>query len=236
MSCDDEYLVWKNWESDQFFQCSKFEAATYRAELKKTGLNSIQNTVEIGFGNGGFLAYSKKQNWNVIGVELNDELLLRARAKGVEALHFHEFSTIKNEWADLIVAIDVFEHIEQKKLETLLAEIFLKLKSGGALLARFPNGDSPFGLINQNGDITHINALGSYKVEYLARKLDFTIKYLGGESQPIICGNIKHGMHRLIVNPIIWLLEKITHTIFFPANKYISFYSKNMVMVLTKHE
>lgn len=234
MSRDDEYLVWKNWESDQFCQCSKFEAATYRAEIKKTGLNSIQNVVEIGFGNGGFLAYSKKQNWNVIGVELNDQLVLRARAKGIEAFSFHDFSTIKNEWADLIVAIDVFEHIEQKSLEELLTKIRMKLKPGGVLLARFPNADSPFGLVNQNGDFTHATALGSYKVEYLAKNFGFEINYIGGESYPIFCGHLKYGIQRAISNPIRYFLEKITHAVFFPTNPLINFFSINTVIALKK--
>jgi SAM-dependent methyltransferase len=234
MSSDDEYLNWKSWENEQFCQCSQFEAATYRAEVKKTGLSSIQNVVEIGFGNGGFLAYAKKKNWNVIGVELNDELVSRARSNGIEALPFHEFSTIKNEWADLIVAIDVFEHIEQKKLEELLTQIRMKLKPGSVLLARFPNADSPFGLVNQNGDFTHANALGSYKVEYLAKNIGFEIQYIGGESYPILCGHIKFGIQRLVSNPIRYLLEKITHAIFFPANPLINFYSINTIIALRK--
>ncbi|MFA6013566.1 MAG: class I SAM-dependent methyltransferase [Gallionellaceae bacterium] len=234
MSRDEEYLVWKNWENDQFCQCSKFEAATYRAEIKKTGLNSIQNVVEIGFGNGGLLAYSKMQNWDVIGVELNDELVSRARAKGIAALPFHEFSSIENEWADLIVAIDVFEHIEQKNLEELLTQIRIKLKPGGVLLARFPNADSPFGLVNQNGDFTHATALGSYKVEYLAKNFGFEISYIGGESYPVFCGHFKYGIQRAISNPIRYFLEKITHAVFFPTNPFIKFFSINTVIALKK--
>lgn len=234
MSRNDEYINWKNWENDKFCQLSKFEAATYSAEIKKTGLRSIQNVVEIGFGNGGFLAYSKKQNWDVIGVELNDELVSRARAKGIEALPFHEFSTINNEWADLIVAIDVFEHIEQKNLEELFTQIHMKLKPGGVMLARFPNADSPFGLVNQHGDFTHATALGSYKVEYLAKNFGFEIQYIGGESYPILCGHIKYGIQRAFSNPIRYLLEKITHAIFFPTNRLINFYSINTVIALRK--
>jgi SAM-dependent methyltransferase len=234
MSCDDEYINWKNWENNLFCQCTKFEAATYRAEIKKTGLHVIQNVVEIGFGNGGFLAYARKRGWNVIGVELNDELVSRARNKGIEALPFHEFAAITNESVDLIVAIDVFEHIEKIQLEELLSQVRLKLKPGGVLLARFPNADSPFGLVNQNGDFTHVTALGSYKVEYLAKKNGFEIQYIGGESYPIFCGNLKHGIHRAISNPIRYFLEKITRAVFFPGNPYITFYSINTVIALRK--
>lgn len=234
MSRDDEYISWKNWEDDKFCQFTKFEASTYRAEIKKTGLYSIKNVIEIGFGNGGFIAYSKSQGWNIIGVELNDELVFRARSKGINAIPFHQFSSLENEWADLVVALDVFEHIEQKELEILLAQIRVKLKHGGILLARVPNADSPFGLVNQNGDFTHVTALGSYKIEYLAKKYGFQILYIGGESYPVFCGHIKFAIQRIISNPIRYLLEKITHAIFFPTNRLINLFSINMVIALKK--
>jgi len=234
MSRDDEYLKWKNWEDGRFGQLSTVDAAMYRAEIKKTGLDSIRNVIEIGFGNGGFLTYAKKQNWQVIGIEINASLISRAQTSGIEALAFHDFSAIKNEWADLIVAIDVFEHIEQKNLEELLTEIRMKLKPGGVLLARFPNADSPFGLVNQNGDFTHATALGSYKVEYLAKNIGFEIQYIGGESYPVFCGHLKYGIQRAVSNPIRYLLEKITHAVFFPTNPLINFYSINTVIALRK--
>jgi SAM-dependent methyltransferase len=236
MSSDNEYIKWKNWDNHLFFHCSKFEAATYRSEINKTGLRLINNVVEIGFGNGGFLAYARKKGWNVIGVEINDELVSRARSKGIEALHFNEFSSISNESADLIVAIDVFEHIEKIKLEELLSQVRMKLKHGGVLLARFPNADSPFGLVNQNGDFTHATALGAYKVEYLAKNIGFEIQYIGGESYPIFCGHLKHGIQRAIANPIRYFLEKITRAVFFPGNRYINFYSINTVIALKKSD
>lgn len=31
-------------------------------------------------------------------------------------------------------------------------------------LARFPNGDSTIGMRNQNGDITHVNAISTGKI------------------------------------------------------------------------
>ena len=232
---DQDYISWKKWEEEKFIKCSDFEEKYFQAEIKKTKLNSIKHVIEIGFGNGNFLAYAKKQEWKTIGVEVNSDLVMRAKKFGVEAYIYEEsFEIIKDQWADLVVAIDVFEHIEQNKLEELFSQIHRILKPSGAMLARFPNADSPLGLVNQNGDFTHITAIGSYKINYLAEKHGFSIKYIGEEAKPIFCSNIKFSIQRVIANPIIKILNKLLCLIFFPGNRSINYLSINLVVVLEK--
>ena len=56
---------------------------------------------------------------------------------------------------------NVFEHIPYRELTGMCGKIANALKPGGFLVARFPNGDSPFSLPIQNADPTHVHSIGS---------------------------------------------------------------------------
>ena len=47
-----------------------------------------------------------------------------------------------------------------------LRDVMRVLKPGARAVLRFPNGDSPFGLVHQNADVTHVNAIGRGKVVF----------------------------------------------------------------------
>ena len=53
---------------------------------------------------------------------------------------------------DTVVAFDVFEHFALEEIEARLAALETMIRPGGHLLMRFPNGQSPFGLVLQHGD------------------------------------------------------------------------------------
>jgi SAM-dependent methyltransferase len=229
----EEYLKWKSWGDKSFGRLEKQVESYYSAEIRKTKLQNIHNVLEIGFGNGSFLTYAKKRNWNIIGIEMNDALVAQAKAFGYDARRSEAFDSLEADQFDLIVAFDVLEHISQDELPAFLTTIRKVLRAGGVLLARFPNGDSPFGLPYQNGDITHITSIGSGKVEYFAKAIGFAIISIGRQAQPIFCGSYPHFFHRLIANPIKQCLEFCIRMIFFPRSRII-FLSPNMVIVLKK--
>lgn len=62
---------------------------------------------------------------------------------------------------DLVVAFDVMEHMTREQLLVLFDTLAALLKSGGHVLARFPNAQSPLGCVTQNGDWTHRSALSA---------------------------------------------------------------------------
>ena len=55
----------------------------------------------------------------------------------------------------------------------MLRQLSTLLPAGGRLLARFPNMASPFGLVNQYGDITHITGLSPNSFAQIARPAGF---------------------------------------------------------------
>lgn len=179
----DEYTTWKNWTNETFGILSKSEERYFSSEMKKLGKEILPNSnvLEIGFGNGCFMQYSKKQNWMVTGIEANLELVNTAKNFGYKALHSDAMEAMQSSQFDLIAAFDVLEHIPQSDILNFLSHIKRMLKNDGVFIARFPNGDSPFGLANQNGDLTHVTAIGSEKFRYLVQRLNLELIFLGGE-------------------------------------------------------
>ena len=100
---------------------------------------------------------------NVGGTELLPEARARATERGAR-VYMPDLSDALAENAgnfDLIVAFDVMEHMSWEQLLVLFDTLAALLKSGGHVLARFPNAQSPLGCVTQNGDWTHRSALSA---------------------------------------------------------------------------
>jgi len=229
----EEYLNWKTWEGNQFGNLKKTKSAYFSAEIKRTTkvFSKESKVLEIGFGNGEFLKYAQDNDWEIFGTEANKALVDIANKNGFKAIHTEDLSSFEDNTFDLIVAFDVLEHIPQEILPKIILDISRVLKSDGVFISRFPNGDSPFGLINQNGDVTHLTTIGSNKIKYFAAKANMQVVFVGGEAQPIIGTSPKTFIHRAITLPIQMLLNLFVNLIFFPHD-HVEFCSSNLSVIL----
>lgn len=235
-SYDNDYLLWKSLGHNlSFGKLKKQEEAYFSAELKRTQRIFSPNSkvLEIGFGNGSFLQYSKNKKWEIFGTEINEHLVKAALGSGFNVIHSDNLRDYGENFFDLVVAFDVLEHIPQNELPKFINEVKRILKVGGFFIARFPNGDSPFGLFNQNGDITHITTIGNGKVYYFAAKCEMEVVFVGGEAQPLFGTSLLHFAHRLISLPIKKVLHMVTNLIFFPRSN-VTFYSSNLTLIYKK--
>ena len=203
-----EYATWKSWEKESFGKPTLDEVARYKIELKKSGfiINNEASVLEIGFGNGGFLAYARKSSKNIIGVELNDQLIELANEAGFHAIHYSNFSKLKKCNYDLIVAFDVLEHVDKLDVIQFISSVKGLLKPGGTFIARVPNGDSPFSMVNQNGDLTHKISIGSELIKYFASYVGFNIVYIGKSAQPILNVPSIYAVQRIFSLPFKFFL------------------------------
>lgn len=160
------YTEWKQWSGA--FATGEKEARYFASELRGIPLQG-RRVLEIGFGNGAFLAWARGQGAQVSGIEINDAML--------DAAHRHGFDASKASLAelagrgeryDVIAAFDVLEHWDADELLRNFGSIRALLADGGIFLARFPNGQSPFGRVFQHGDLTHKSVLSTWTMEYLA--------------------------------------------------------------------
>jgi SAM-dependent methyltransferase len=176
--CNDSgaYRSWKGWEERDFGRVGE-DAGYFMAEVRRSGAAVGPGTrvLEIGFGNGAFAVWATERGAEYVGTELDQELVLRAKRAGLNALHVSEASiTLKREESfDSVFAWDVLEHVPRPALLPMLVELKEVMKPGAVLVARVPSGDSPFSGAIQTGDVTHQPALGSAAVRYIGMSAGF---------------------------------------------------------------
>lgn len=154
---DQGYRAWKHW--NETFRPSELDARYFAGEFAGHGLKGAR-VLEIGFGAGAFLAWAAGQGALVSGCELIRDLCEEGKAKGFDTRYgsLEVFGSEEHSF-DLIVALDVLEHIEIHELPGLLRQVAHLLRPGGRMIVRTPNGASPWGLLFQNGDMSHVTRL-----------------------------------------------------------------------------
>lgn len=177
------YAAWKAWDERAFMAISPVERGYYRRELRGHDLAG-KDVLELGFGNGGFLAFAREQGAILHGTELQPDLAARAVAAGVALVDPDLAALLPAARASfaLVAAFDMFEHVEIAALPALLATIAELLADGGLLIARYPNGQSPFGRAHQHGDMTHRAILSADIMRQLVAGLPFDAVHLGNQA------------------------------------------------------
>jgi SAM-dependent methyltransferase len=180
------YVDWKSWRPEDFGRFGRFEAAYYQAELGPWLGTAGRFVLELGFGNGSVLGWLKGQGHRVVGVEAEGELVQRATAAGFSASATLEgLPRGKDTGFDLIVALDVLEHVRSTDLPELLAALRARLRPGAVLLVRFPNGNSPYGRRYQYGDPTHRTVIGTGVLQKLATDAGLELVVVRGATLPL---------------------------------------------------
>lgn len=173
------YEAWKGWAKP--FTFTEEEAEYFTGEFSGIPLAG-KDVLEIGFGPGNFLAWARAAGANVAGTEVNPVLLDVARRNDIHVLaaDLAGAAAGHRERFDVVVAIDVLEHLGRDEVDAALHAVDEVLRPGGYLVLRFPNGQSPFGLLPQNGDVTHRTALSKDIVEQLCRETGLRAIRYGG--------------------------------------------------------
>jgi 2-polyprenyl-3-methyl-5-hydroxy-6-metoxy-1,4-benzoquinol methylase len=162
------YEEWKGWK--ELFAYTAEDAEYFAGETRGARIEGA-NVLEIGFGSGSFLAWARERGARIAATEINPVLLARARDMGFELLDA-DVERIADRYAehfDTVVAFDVLEHLPLTTIVARLRAVEKMLRAGGWMIMRFPNAQSPFGLVAQCGDSTHVSALSRSVVEQLVR-------------------------------------------------------------------
>lgn len=168
------YADWKGWQGE--FTASDRDERYFAAEFAALPVVAGQSVLEIGFGNGAFLAWARARGASVVGTEADAAMVAAARAKGFDA-YPADLDALRaaGRRFDLVAAFDVLEHWDKQTLIANLGAIRALLNPGGSLLARFPNGHSPFGRLHQYGDLTHQTVLSATSIRQLAQMTGFVV-------------------------------------------------------------
>ncbi len=211
------YLDWKGWGADGFGALTRGDADYFAREMREIARGRpIRKVLEVGYGNGSFLAYCRSEGWTVTGTELLPELVDIARAAGFEAHSADAISSLPDASFDLVVAFDVFEHVPPDESVAFLAELASKLAHGGVILLRFPNVDTWIGNPFQYGDVTHVNAIGALKMQYYAGKVGLDILRIRGAKRRGFRTSVVHGVHAYTAGVAIKAIAGISKALYFP--------------------
>jgi SAM-dependent methyltransferase len=240
MDLDDQtahasgYSDWKGWGSADFGRMARGDADHFSRELREIARRTpIRRVLEIGFGNGVFLSYCRSQGWDVTGTELLPELVASARAAGYSAYPANELPNLPDGSFDLVVALDVFEHIPPDQSIDFLQTISAKLTADGALLLRFPNVDTWIGNPLQYGDVTHVNAVGALKIHYYAGETGLAVSRIRAAKRRGFHTSVIHGLHAYTAGILIKVSAGIAKALYFPDLPVV-LSSSTLVCVLRK--
>jgi SAM-dependent methyltransferase len=219
---DATYADWKEWQPERFGQYSTLDAQYFAAELG-IAAPSEARVLEIGFGNGHALAWLRSIGADAYGVEANPVLVERARlllgpGRVFADLEDPSLAALAGTFTH-VVALDVIEHVPLEDLPGMLSRIRALLAPGGTAVLRFPNGDSPFGRINQHGDPTHVTTLGSARVAYLATRAGLVPELFRAPALPIRGGGIARGCRRLVIRATRAVVEYAVSQLYFGGRR-----------------
>jgi SAM-dependent methyltransferase len=210
------YVAWKGW-GPGFGTLARGDAAHFTRELRDVVKGkSIRRVLEVGYGNGVFLAYARSNGWQVTGTEIQPELVDLAIDAGYDVRHADELTSLPDGEFDIVVAFDVFEHIDAYASIDFLRELGNKLTPDGSIVLRFPNADSWIGNPFQHGDVTHVNALGVLKVGYYARESGLEIARLRAGTRRGFEASVIHGLHKYTAGVLIKIIAGVAKALYFP--------------------
>ncbi len=223
MNSHSHYADWKGWRDRPFGECPDDEALYFRAEVARPLGKAQARILEIGFGNGGFLAWARSAGYECAGVEESPELVDKARRAGFQAFaSVNELrENLGNPAFDAVVAFDVFEHIPFDRLESLFRDVRNLLPVGGLFVARFPNGDSPYGRAYQHGDPTHVTTLGQGMIRYLAARSSFEVARLKAPELPVRGVGFARKLKRLAVRSLRAIHQPAIHFLYYSGESIV---------------
>jgi 2-polyprenyl-3-methyl-5-hydroxy-6-metoxy-1,4-benzoquinol methylase len=212
----ENYSEWKGWLTQvPFAELSAIDRKRFQLQLDKYRVPYKNiNALEIGYGNGSFVRFLLDHGSEVEGVEVQRPLLEAAKARGIPV--HSSIDEVEHGPYDLIVAFDVLEHLSIDQLRTLFVKCAQLLKEGGVMFFRFPNADSFAGMGAQNGDFTHITAIGQTKLQQLVEPCGFRIERFDAEviyPQKAIAHAIRSGFRYLLMKAM-----GLGNTYFFSCN------------------
>ena len=215
-----DYVEWKGWvDQTAFGFLSTGEAAYFTSELKDVRVDpdGIRDVLEIGYGNGAFLAYCRSKGWNITGTELDPGLVQAGIDSGYEVFAADRMHMLAGRSFDLIAVFDVLEHIEQEAVSSFLTELSLTLREGGRMLFRFPNADCWLGNPLQNGDPTHVTAIGYLKMTFFAMQSGLEIVTFRGARRHGFATSFVNGCYALVAGPVIAVSAWVKRALYFPG-------------------
>jgi len=158
--------------------------------------------LELGCGHGALLHALHQAGYTRLkGVDWAEEQVLAARNLGIAGVDqgdaMSALATTPSGSVDVIVTLDLIEHLTKGELVALVDEVHRALRPSGRWVIHVPNAEAPFGSLIRYGDFTHELAFTRVSLTQLLRASGFT-RVRCYEDQPV-----PHGI-RSLVRFLMW--------------------------------
>jgi predicted TPR repeat methyltransferase len=189
---------------------------------------------DLGCGYGKYLYFLKERGFlNLKAVDISAQQVELAHKIGlqkeVEHGEIRDFLKRHPEPADVILLMDILEHLTKDELFDLLDVVMPKIKQGGLAIIHVPNGEGIFGSRKMHGDLSHEVCFTPDSINQVLKIVGFrTISVY--EDKPVV-----HGITSLL-RRIIWTLGTIPLRILLAAETGNRSFilSQNMTVVAEK--
>jgi 2-polyprenyl-3-methyl-5-hydroxy-6-metoxy-1,4-benzoquinol methylase len=160
--------------------------------------------LDLGCGHGAFLYFLQQAGYQDIhGVDVSAEQVEVANRFGIPGVEQQEIgsylTTVEDETVDVVLLMDVLEHVARPELFDMLDEVFRILRPGGKCIVHVPNASGLYGMQVRYGDLTHELAFTPRSAQQAFSTVGFRHIHCS-EDRPII-----HG----IVSAARWLLWRL---------------------------
>lgn len=206
------------------------------SEIFKDPKSSRFNVLEIGPGMGEFVHFLNEQKIVNIDVIDNDKSIATLITKKYKISNFYTTQKIaalenKLHQYNLIVMIQVLEHLPINQYENVLRTLYRHLQKNGFLVIVVPNGNNPLGLIERYADLQHYNCFTEQSLRDLInysgiKKYEYKIK--GYEIPPYTAINIV----RIILQKILHLFLLLIMII--NGGNYFKVMTPNIMLIIKK--
>jgi hypothetical protein len=129
------------------------------------------------------------------------------------------------------VLLDVLEHLHTDEIRRLFGSAVRLLSHSGRLLARFPNGLSPFAGLYQRGDLTHVQVLTPEALRQLGEPLGLVV--LGGYNPRSLPTAFRARLRRCAAYIVRDIIEAVIGYTYFGRREPLD---PNIVVVLARCE
>jgi SAM-dependent methyltransferase len=160
--------------------------------------------LDLGCGHGAFLYFLQKAGYQDIhGVDVSPEQVALAHRFGIPTVEQQEIglylTTVGDETVDVVLLMDVLEHLTRQELFDLLDEVLRIVRPGGKCIVHVPNAAGLYGMNIRYGDLTHEMAFTPRSTQQAFSTVGFRHVQCF-EDQPVI-----HG----VTSALRWLLWKL---------------------------
>lgn len=168
--------------------------------------------LDIGCGSGNLLFWLREMGYqNCTGVEMSQAL--SQHGKEILGLEIHNtdwlgFLKSSSERFEIIVALDVVEHLRPEDCISALAAARVHLKPGGRIIIRTPSAECPLVLPTYHGDLTHKTLFSPDLLTHALREAEFLGQIKFWETRPhhLLKRLLFVFIHGFLVRPLLTLL------------------------------